>query len=146
MYAYLAGKLSLLGCWAALVAAYLWPPVVWFRSPALWLLGVCLMVTGLFVLGAGIANLGGSLRMGLPEEKTALKTSGIYRYTRNPIYVGGLLTCLAAVAWTANPWIAALCAVAAIVHHRVVLAEERYLASEFGSEWREYAARVRRYV
>jgi len=95
---------------------------------------------------SGAASLGSALRMGLPKEKTTLRTRGPYRYTRNPMCVSGPLTCLAAIAWTANPPIFVLSAVAAIVHHKIVLAEERYLAAEFGDAWTEYSGKVRRYL
>jgi protein-S-isoprenylcysteine O-methyltransferase Ste14 len=144
--AYLAGKVSLLACWGTLIARPFCPGVVWFRSPGLGVLGAVLLVVGLLLMVAAGVNLGGSLRMGLPTEKTALRTSGPYRYSRNPMYVGGFLTCLAALAWTANPVIFVLSAVAAIVHHRIVLAEEKYLAAEFGEAWTEYSRKVRRYL
>jgi len=145
-YAYLAGKLSVGGCWASLVAGRFRPDLVWFRSPRLEVCGAVLVVLGLLLMVGGAANLGRSLRVGLPTGKTVLKTCGLYRYTRNPMYVGGLLTCLAAVARTANPVILVLSAVAAIVHHRIVLAEEKYLAAEFGDAWTEYCRKVRRYL
>jgi len=144
--AYLLGKLSVLACWASLVARWFWPALVWFRSPGLGVVGAGLLVTGLLLMVAGAVNLGSSLRMGLPTEETALKTRGPYRYTRNPMYVGGLLTCLAAIAWTANPVVFALTIVAAIVHRKIVLAEEKYLAAQFGDTWTTYTSKVRRYL
>jgi protein-S-isoprenylcysteine O-methyltransferase Ste14 len=145
-YALVMGKLCAVACWASLVARFFWRGLVWFRSPWLDALGAVLLAVGLLLALAGLVNLGGSLRVGLPTGKTALKTSGVYRYTRNPIYVGGLLMCLAAVAWTMHPMILALCLVAAIVHHRIVLAEEKFLAAEFGDAWTQYSAKVRRYL
>ncbi len=145
-YAYLVGKVSVLACWSALAVRSFLPGIVWFRSPGLNVLGAVLLAIGLLLMVAGAANLGSSLRMGLPIEKTALRTRGIYRHTRNPMYVGGLLTCLAAVTWTANPVIGMLSAVAAIVHHRIVLMEEKYLAAEFGNAWTEYSNKVHRYL
>jgi len=145
-YAYLIGKLSVLACWASLVGKHFWPGIVWFSSPGLDVLGAVLLVTGLVLMVAGGVNLGGSLRVGLPREKTVLRTGGVFRYTRNPMYVGGFVTCLAAVAWTANPVVFVLAIVAAIVHHTIVLAEEKYLAAEFGDAWTEYSRRVRRYL
>jgi len=132
LWAYAIGKLSVLGCWVALVVRPFWPDIAWYQSPKLDLLGAALLGMGVLLMAAGGVNLGSSLRVGLPTERTALKTGGVYKYTRNPMYVGGLLTCLAGVAWTANPMILVLSVVAAIVHHRIVLAEERYLAAEFG--------------
>ena len=145
-YAYLIGKLSVFACWSSLVVRFFWSGIVWFRSPWLDVLGGVALVLGLLLMVAGAVNLGSSLRMGLPTEKTALKTGGPYKYTRNPMYLGGLLTCFAAVAWTANPIIFVLTVVSALVHHKIVLAEEMYLAAEFGDAWMEYSSKVRRYL
>jgi len=145
-YAYVLGKLCVVACWASLAARWFWPGIVWFRGPALDALGAVALAIGVLVLGAGLVGLGRSLTMGLPTEKTALETAGPYQHTRNPIYVGGLLICMAAVLWTANPIILLLMVVTATVHHRIVLAEEKFLAAEFGEGWREYASRVRRYL
>lgn len=72
--------------------------------------------------------------------------NGLFRVSRNPMYVGVYATLLAAVLFTLNPVVAAVAVFVAAVHHRVVLAEERYLASAFGSEYAEYSRRVRRYL
>jgi protein-S-isoprenylcysteine O-methyltransferase Ste14 len=37
-------------------------------------------------------------------------------------------------------------AVALVLHHRIVLGEERFLAERFGQTWHEYQSRVRRYL
>jgi len=86
---YLAGKVSLLGCWVSLVVRSLWLGLVWARNLGLEVAGAVLLITGLFLVAAGITGLGASARVGPPTEKTALKTRGIYRYTRNPTYLGG---------------------------------------------------------
>lgn len=91
-------------------------------------------------------NLGDSLRMGIPSEDTFLKTGGMYRYTRNPIYLGGLSTCLAAVVWTLNPYVILLMLLASAIHHRIVLAEEQFLSARFGDAWTDYSAKVPRYL
>lgn len=144
--AYLAGKLAALACWASLVARFFWPAVVWFSSPGLVILGAVLVAVGLLLMIVGGVNLGSSARVGLPKEQTALKTGGLYKYSRNPMYLGGFLTCLAAIAWTMNPIIIALVITTALFHHKIVLAEERFLAARFGSAWQEYSRRVRRYL
>ena len=60
------------------------PCPVSLQSLGLDVLGAALLVTGLLLMLAGAARLGSSLRMGLPAEKTALITSGPYRYARKP--------------------------------------------------------------
>jgi hypothetical protein len=56
-YAYLVGKLSVLACWGVLVARYVWPGIVWFRSPGPDVLGAVLLVMGLLLLLTGAASL-----------------------------------------------------------------------------------------
>jgi protein-S-isoprenylcysteine O-methyltransferase Ste14 len=78
---------------------------------------------------------------------TALVTSGPYRFTRNPMYVGmallyaGLALALGVV-WA----LIALPAVILVVDRLVIAREEPYLERKFGSEYTGYKARVRRWV
>ena len=78
---------------------------------------------------------------------TALVTSGPYRLTRNPQYVG--IACLyVAVAFAAGVmWaLPVLVAVLLVVDRRIVAREEPYLEGRFGQEYRDYRARVRRWL
>ena len=145
-WAYLAGKLAFLGCLIALTARWLWPALDWWNAPGLNLLGAVLLGLGLLIVLISGFNLGSSTRVGLPQEQTALKTGGLYRFSRNPMYLGGFLTCLAAVAWTMNPIIIALVITTALIHHKIVLAEEKFLGAQFGDAWVEYSSKVRRYL
>ena len=76
-----------------------------------------------------------------------LVTSGLYRYSRNPMYVGVLLI-LAGWAVGFRSWPLALYAagVAVAVHLRVILHEEPFLARAHGDAWTAYRARVRRWL
>ena len=82
-----------------------------------------------------------------PEKASALVTDGIYRVSRNPMYVG--FACFL-VAWSlvlATPW--ALLGVAGFVAYITrfqVLPEERALAKLFGSAFSDWQARVRRWL
>jgi protein-S-isoprenylcysteine O-methyltransferase Ste14 len=77
----------------------------------------------------------------------ALVTSGPYRFTRNPMYVGmaflyvGLALALS-VLWA----LALLPAVLLIVDRRVIAPEERYLEAKFGEQYAAYKRRVRRWL
>lgn len=76
-----------------------------------------------------------------------LVTVGLYRWSRNPMYVGVLLVlCAWALAYrSATLW--AYAAVVAIAFHlRVVLAEEPWLARTFGDAWSAYRGRVSRWL
>jgi len=78
---------------------------------------------------------------------SALVVRGVYRYTRNPMYVGLLLTLLAWAVFLANP-IAVLWVVVYVLYitRFQIIPEERVLASLFGAEYEAYKGRVRRWV
>ena len=82
-----------------------------------------------------------------PDATTSLVVSGVYRLTRNPMYLGFLLLLLAEIVWLANP-VALLVAPAFVLYlNRFQIGpEEVALESRFGAEFRTYAARVRRWI
>jgi protein-S-isoprenylcysteine O-methyltransferase Ste14 len=108
-------------------------------SLRLWVLGFALMFTGR-------SGLGDSFRIGSPKERTGLTQTGLYRFSRNPMYVGAYATLCAAVLRTLNPILLLVVAYVIVVHHKIVLAEEAHLREVFGQEYRTYSNRVRRYV
>jgi len=112
----------------------------------LWLC-VVLIGTGVMFFTLAIIRLGTfSLRVGLAQENTALRTTGIYRFSRNPMLFGLYLIALGSAVYVQNPinWI--LVMIALIVHHKIILAEEIFLLKQFGSAWIDYSGQVRRYI
>jgi len=78
---------------------------------------------------------------------SALVTSGPYRITRNPMYVGMAALYAGLALWFGVIWALALLPPVLIVVDRLVIArEERYLEARFGEEYREYRRRVRRWL
>ena len=77
----------------------------------------------------------------------AIVTDGPYRLTRNPAYLGMVLT-YAGIALVSNsPWALAPLPVAiAIIDRGVIAREERYLERKFGSRYLDYKRRVRRWI
>jgi len=142
-----AGKLSLLFCWlgAALQAAGLEIRMVPV-PPALAMAAAGVFLVGFGILAAAYRDLGDANKTGLPAEKTALRTGGIYAYSRNPLYLGLYFMTLGAVLYAGCAVVLALGCVAVFSHHRSVLAEEKFLAERFGAEYEEYKRRVRRYL
>lgn len=108
-------------------------------SLGLWVLGFALLFSG----GVG---LGDSFRIGSPKERTRLKQTGLYRFSRNPMYVGVYTTLCAAVVRTLNPIVLVVAVYVIAVHHTIVLAEEEHLRRSCGEEYRTYCSRVRRYL
>jgi len=82
-----------------------------------------------------------------PEQATSVVTTGIYRITRNPMYVGFLFALLGC--FLAFGGLSALVGLPAFVLYIArfqIRPEERALQARFGSAYTEYQARVRRWL
>jgi protein-S-isoprenylcysteine O-methyltransferase Ste14 len=78
---------------------------------------------------------------------TALVTTGPYRLTRNPMYVGMVFLYVAFAFAFGVIWaVAFLPAVIVIVDRLVIAREEPYLERRFGQAYRDYKRRVRRWI
>jgi protein-S-isoprenylcysteine O-methyltransferase Ste14 len=125
----------------------IWPAP---QLPALvqYVLGGGLFLAGLVIVltcALTFARAGTSVPTNTPT--TALATNGLYRYSRNPIYVALALAHLGIAAAVDSPWIlATLPVVLVIIRFGVIAREERYLEAKFGDEYRAYKARVRRWI
>jgi protein-S-isoprenylcysteine O-methyltransferase Ste14 len=72
---------------------------------------------------------------------------GPYRYTRNPMYLGGNLVLLGLSFLFYLPWIWFLFLIGLPINHwGIVLAEEEYLERKFGKKYRDYKKTVRRWI
>ncbi|WP_296935893.1 isoprenylcysteine carboxylmethyltransferase family protein [uncultured Marinobacter sp.] len=82
-----------------------------------------------------------------PEATSALVSSGVYRYSRNPMYVGFALWLLAWGVFLASAWALIGVIVFVMYMNRFQIApEERALREIFGDEFRDYEQRVRRWL
>ena len=106
---------------------------------------IAIFCLGLILTIFSLLHLGHSTRFGLPKEETKLKTSGLHKYSRNPIYLGLGIMVLAAVLFTLDPIVAVLAIFGAIVHPKIVLKEEIFLKHRFGKQYEEYCKKVNRY-
>jgi len=143
----------------ALLAFLLLPGVVAFALPVFWLISQEAPLRQPWALAAlGLGTLGllacvidfyrhgrGTLAPWAPPRH--LVVTGLYRFSRNPMYLSVLLI-LVGWAWAfalGALWYYAAC-VAAALHLRVVLGEEPGLARRHGQAWSAYASRVRRWL
>jgi protein-S-isoprenylcysteine O-methyltransferase Ste14 len=75
-----------------------------------------------------------------------LATTGVYRYVRNPMYVGLLLIAGGIGVAFASDWtLVMVLPLALILRNGVVLREERYLEAKFGDEYQRFKERVPRW-
>jgi protein-S-isoprenylcysteine O-methyltransferase Ste14 len=78
---------------------------------------------------------------------TAVVDAGPYRFTRNPIYLGMVLTLIGlGIAFNGLCLMLALVPFALVIRYGVVAREEAYLERKFGDVYRRYLARVRRWL
>lgn len=82
-----------------------------------------------------------------PQRSSALVTEGVYRITRNPMYVGMalLLTAWAAYLGALPAWLGPIAFVLYITRFQIQ-PEERVLDGLFGDDYRSWCARVRRWL
>ena len=144
------------------------PPVVFaILVVAMWVINRSLVVgridSGLLTLGAGALLIIGAIVMAMavkslftakttinplkPSRASSLITGGVFRYSRNPIYLGDLLILAALAVWLGQPANLALLAVFVWYIDRFqIRPEEKALSALFGVEYAAYCARVRRWL
>jgi protein-S-isoprenylcysteine O-methyltransferase Ste14 len=82
-----------------------------------------------------------------PNRTSSLVVSGIYKYTRNPMYLGFLLVLLGWAAFLSNlAALAVLPAFVVYINRFQIVPEEVVLASLFPHEYPAYRAKVRRWI
>lgn len=82
-----------------------------------------------------------------PQRTSRLVTTGVYRLSRNPMYLGTLLALFAVAVWLANPVSLAIAlSYAAYMDRFQIAPEERVLRGRFGSAYEDYVNGVRRWL
>lgn len=106
-----------------------------------------LILIGIAVFAAGVRSFSrAATPLPTNQPARALVTTGIYRWTRNPIYLGFFLVYGGIGIAVRSPWILILTLPLAItIRYGVVAREEAYLERRFGDTYRDYRARVRRW-
>lgn len=145
--------------WRALLAFIALPGTVAFAAPTIWVQQAGLRLHqpwGLVALAAGTLGLiwcvrdfcvrgKGTLAPWSPPEQ--LVVVGLYRYSRNPMYVCVVLILAGWAASFASSGLLGYGMLVAVAFHlRVVLGEEPWLAQKHGARWRAYASQVPRWL
>lgn len=113
-----------------------------------WGVGGALVVAGVAFARAFFRALVGAGTTVSPfSRSTALVTTGPYRFSRNPGYLGMAIVFAGISLMSSAVWsLAALIPTLALIEFGVIRREERYLERTFGAEYREYKARTRRWL
>lgn len=114
-----------------------------------------IVVLGLGLILAGVATLL-YLAIQFRRVKTNIEpwkptssiiTSGLYAYSRNPIYLAFCTVTIGLGLFFSHIWLLLSALPSCIlVYYLAILPEERYLTAKFGDEYREYLQRVRRWI
>jgi len=143
----------------AVLAFLLLPGVVAFLAPAGWVVARGLEVrwpVGFLLVAQGVCGLlwcvqdfyvagKGTLAPWAPPRR--LVTIGLYRMSRNPMYVTVTLILLGwAIVFGSPELLVYALVVLAAFHLRIVFGEEPWLAKTHGDAWARYALRVRRWL
>lgn len=81
------------------------------------------------------------------RPSTALVASGVYRFTRIPMYLGMAVVCLGvAVLFASLPAALLIFAAALLIDRTVIAREESYLIRRFGHDYRDYRKQVREWL
>ncbi len=102
-------------------------------------IGAPLYAIGLIGFVAAVA----SYIKAIPE---GLATHGIYRITRNPMYVTALLVYAGMAMMTINLLLSVLLIVMIFLHHLMILSEERACVIRFGKQYEQYRIDTPRYL
>ena len=121
------------------LAAYAFPRYLAGATLAVW--GFVMIVMGTRRFQAAGTNIPPNL------PTTALVVDGIYRRTRNPLYLGTTLVYLGLGVAAGSFWaIGLVVPLLWVINTGVIAREEHYLERKFGDAYRAYRARVRRWV
>lgn len=136
-------------------AALMWlvaglAPTLAFALPGRAVIGVTCVATGLVVVLAGVfafRRATTTVNPMHPEGASSLVTTGIYRFTRNPMYLGMLLILLGWAVWLAHPLsFLMLPLFVAYMNRFQIRPEERVLRAKFGESFNTYARAARRWI
>lgn len=138
---YLTCGVQFLSCFFRPYLGEIWLPT------GLRVVGLVLTALGDGMFIAAFLTLKDSWRAGIDEsQKTELVTDGIYRFSRNPAFVGFDLTYLGCALTLCNGAMLAAGCIAMLMMHLQILEEEKHLEKMFGTAYRDYRRTVRRYL
>ncbi|MGB4661174.1 MAG: isoprenylcysteine carboxylmethyltransferase family protein [Mobilitalea sp.] len=117
-----------------------------FESPILRGAGLILLGVGTCLFIIAMIIMKDNWRAGIPEkDKTEMVTSGIYKFSRNPAFLGFDLTYIGASLSFGNIIVFIMAVLTIIIIHLQILEEEKFLEVTFGNKYVEYKSKVGRY-
>ena len=134
--------------WLALALAASWGLGWFWPGRGLGWIGLAVVLAGLALMLAAVLTMVLARTTVIPRrEPTALVTKGVFRLSRNPIYLGDALVLLGAIlywgTWIAVPLVPVFML---LITRRYIRDEEKRLRLGFGQAYEAWSARVPRWV
>ncbi len=125
-------------------------PALSFDFPGVLWASACAASSGVFVAILGVLAfraVGTTVDPRVPDQSEILVVSGVYRYSRNPMYLGFLLVLCSWGLWLGNLLALFLLPAFVLYMNRFqIIPEERFMLEKFGEDYIRYCGRVRRWV
>ncbi len=110
------------------------------------LLAAVFLIPANLIIVPAYLSMGLVTNIGLPTGKHELRTTGIYKFSRNPMYASFIFLNTATFLFLPSILLLVIMIYGMVVHHFIILGEEKFLESEFGDEYRKYKAKAPRYI
>jgi protein-S-isoprenylcysteine O-methyltransferase Ste14 len=122
-------------------------PIAWLEHDGVRSAALVLMALALPWIAVAQAQMGASFRIGIDDRhRTDLVATGLYRFSRNPIYLGMHVSLLALLCALPNALTLLLVGMAAVLIGVQVRLEEEHLSRHHGEAFAQYCQRVRRWL
>jgi len=152
-FLFYTGKFLLFGVWAVFATIAIFPQ---FRGniPLLIqdvtpdvqkLLAAVFLIPANLIIVPAYLSMGLITNIGLPTGKHELKTSGIYKFSRNPMYASFIFLNTATFLFLPSILLLIIMIYGMVVHHFIIIGEEQYLEKTFKEEYLKYKNTAPRY-
>ena len=148
-----SGKFLLFAVWALFCAISIFPEyrnsvpflIQNYTPDVQKLLAVIFLIPANLIIVPAYLSMGLITNIGLPTGKHELRTSGIYKFSRNPMYASFIFLNTATFLFLPSVLLLIIMLYGMVVHHFIILGEEIFLDTQFGDEYGNYKLHVPRY-
>jgi len=130
------------------IIIHIFLPTLRFSYFSCWPFGIILAILGFGIMGWGWAEFQSSKTAICPTERAStLVTSGPFRFSRNPMYLGMILMLISPFAWLGSlPFAFTALLFFMIIHFVFIPFEEERMHEIFGEQYAKYKRKVRKWI
>ena len=122
-------------------------PITWMQHPGFKIIGLILLLVSLVWTLLAQSRMGKSWRIGIDvKHRTELIRGGVFRFSRNPIFLGMMATIMGLFLVIPNALTLVVLALGIVLIQIQVRLEEEYLRDVHGEHYIEYCRKVRRWL